>query len=120
MVGSATRRGSYSAPSSEAEREIATVWQELFGVDRVSLDDNFFDLGGHSVLLVQAHARLKARLRADLPIVALLQHPTVRSLARYLSGSANPDGEKAANVAMDRAQKQREAQMRQRNLAGRR
>ncbi|MFO1217388.1 MAG: amino acid adenylation domain-containing protein [Burkholderiaceae bacterium] len=113
-------RSAYSAPSSEAEREIAAVWQELFGVDRVSLDDNFFDLGGHSVLLLKAHARLKARLRADLPIVSLLQHPTVRSLARYLSRSASADAEQAANVAIDRARKQREAQMRQRNLAGRR
>ena len=117
---SAARRSPYSAPSSDAERDIATVWQELFGVDRVSLDDNFFDLGGHSMLLVQAHARLKARLRPDLPIVALLQYPTVRSLARHLSGAAEGDREMAANATMERARKQREAQMRQRNLGGRR
>jgi amino acid adenylation domain-containing protein/non-ribosomal peptide synthase protein (TIGR01720 family) len=115
---SVLRRSAFSAPSTEAELEIAAVWQDLFGVERVSLDDNFFDLGGHSVLLVQAHARLKARLRADLAIVALLQYPTVRSLAHYLSGGADADRQKAASVTMDRAQKQREAQMRQRSLAG--
>ena len=120
LTRSAARRSPYSAPSSDAERDIATVWQELFGVDRVSLDDNFFDLGGHSMLLVQAHARLKARLRPDLPIVALLQYPTVRSLARHLSGAAEGDREMAANATMERARKQREAQMRQRNLGGRR
>src|SRR6185295_1558246 len=53
------RADAFSAPASGAEREIASVWQELFGVDRVSLDENFFDLGGHSLLLLQAHERFK-------------------------------------------------------------
>ena len=95
---SAAAAASSSAPTNEAERAIAAVWQELFGVERVSLDDNFFDLGGHSLLLVQAHARLKSGLRADLPIVALLQYPTIRSLARHLTGgpsSAPSDSERA-------------------------
>ena len=116
----ARRRALYSAPSSVAEREIAAVWQDLFGVDQVSLDDNFFDLGGHSMLLVQAHARLKVSLRTDLPIVALLQFPTVRSLARHLSRDAAADGAKASSAATDRARLQREGQMRQKSIAGRR
>jgi hypothetical protein len=116
----AMRRGAFAAPSSEAELEIAAVWQDLFGIERVSLDDNFFDLGGHSMLLVQAHARLKAHLRSDLAIVALLQYPTVRALAQHLSRGADGDTGKAAVAATDRAHKQREALARQRALAGRR
>jgi non-ribosomal peptide synthase protein (TIGR01720 family) len=112
------RSGPYSAPTNEAERVIAAVWQELFGVERVSLDDNFFELGGHSLLLVRAHAQLRERLRADLPIVALLQYPTIRALARHLTDG--PSGGPAPQAAIDRAQKQREAQQRQRSLAGRR
>ncbi len=112
------RRSVFAAPASGAERAIAELWQQLFGVDAVSLDDNFFDLGGHSVLLVQAHARLKVSMRTDLPIVALLQYPTVRSLAHYLGGGADADRQKAASNIMDRAQKQREAQMRHRKIAG--
>ena len=92
----------------------------MLHAEQVSLDDNFLDLGGHSVLLVQAHARLRAGLRADLPIVALLQYPTVRSLARYLSGAADADALKASSDVAERARKQREAQMRRRNLAERR
>ena len=46
----------YTAPTTETERAVAALWQELFGVERVSLDDNFFDLGGHSLLLLQAHS----------------------------------------------------------------
>ena len=113
----AVRRSVHAAPASAAEREVAKIWQELFGVEQVSLDDNFFDLGGHSLLLLRAHARLKASVRADLPIVALLQYPTVRALAHYLGGGAEADRLQAAGSTIDRAQKQREAQLRQRNLA---
>jgi non-ribosomal peptide synthetase component F len=113
-----TRGGPYSAPTNEAERVIVGVWQELFGVERVSLDDNFFELGGHSLLLVQAHVQLKERLRADLPIVALLQYPTVRTLAHHLT--VGPSGAPTPRAAIDRAQKQREAHLRQRALAARR
>ena len=95
---------------------IAAVWQELFGVERVSLDDNFFELGGHSLLLIRAHARLKEVVRADLPIVALLQYPTIRALARHLT--QGPSQGTTSQAAMDRAQKQREAQNRRRALAG--
>jgi len=109
---------SYAAPATEAEVAVASLWQDLFGVERVSLDDNFFDLGGHSLLLMQAHARLRATLRPDLPVVALLQYPTVRSLARYLSGGAEPA--LATATAAARAQKQRQALLRQRSIMGKR
>ena len=55
----------YVAPTTEKERAVASLWQELFGVERVSLDDNFFDLGGHSLLLVQAHSQLSASVAAS-------------------------------------------------------
>jgi acyl carrier protein len=97
---------------------VASLWQDLFGVERVSLDDNFFDLGGHSLLLMQAHARLRAALRPELPVVALLQYPTIRSLARYLSGGAEPA--LAAATAAERAQKQRQALLRQKSITGKR
>ncbi len=107
----------YVAPTNDVERAVTDVWRELFGADRISLDDNFFDLGGHSLLLVRAHAQLRNRVRADLPIVALLQYPTVRALARFLAGGSTSTPSAAAK---DRARKQREAIARQRNLTGRR
>jgi len=111
-------QATYVAPSSQTELEVAAVWRELFGVEQISLDDNFFDLGGHSVLLVQAHSRLRAKLGIQLPIVALLQYPTIRSLARHLVGGADANGERVANAAIERAQRQRQAHSRQRSLAG--
>jgi amino acid adenylation domain-containing protein/non-ribosomal peptide synthase protein (TIGR01720 family) len=110
---------SYVAPTNEIERVVSGVWQTLFGVERVSLDDNFFELGGHSLLLVRAHAELRDKLRPDLPIVALLQFPTVRALAKHLAGD-RAAAAATAESAMDRARKQREALARQRNLTGKR
>jgi acyl carrier protein len=107
----------FVAPASDLEQTIAAVWKELFGVDRLSLDDNFFDLGGHSILLVRAHAQLRQRLTVELPVVTLLQYPTIRSLARHLSGAAPTS--QSVDTAMDRARRQREAQARQRTLARR-
>ncbi|HKC46588.1 MAG TPA: condensation domain-containing protein, partial [Gemmatimonadales bacterium] len=110
------RRALYVAPNTETERAVASLWQDLFGVERLSLDDNFFDLGGHSLLLLQAHSRLCAALRRDLPIVALLQYPTIRTLARHLGGAAERSVAPAAVI--ERAQKQREALLRQRRGQG--
>jgi Phosphopantetheine attachment site len=108
-------RASYVAPATETEHAVATLWQDLFGVERVSLDDNFFDLGGHSLLLLQAHSRLRATLRSDLPVVALLQYPTIRTLANYLSGG---ERQLVSGTARERAQRQREALLRQRGVKG--
>ena len=107
----------YVAPTTDVERTVTDVWRGLFGIERISLDDNFFDLGGHSLLLVAAHEQLKDRLRAELPIVTLLRFPTVRALARHLAGD---DAATTTSAAKDRARKQREAIARQRKLTGRR
>jgi amino acid adenylation domain-containing protein len=72
------------APRSALEREIAAVWQEVLGVERVGAEDNFFDLGGHSLLLVDAQARLAARLGREVPLLELFRHPNVAALARHL------------------------------------
>jgi acyl carrier protein len=72
---------SYAAPRTEIERNIAAVWQELLGVERVGLNDNFFDLGGHSLLIVQVHDRLRDVMKINLSLVDLFRHPTINSLA---------------------------------------
>ena len=76
---------SYTEPQSELERVISGIWQQVLGVDRVGAHDNFFDLGGHSLLMVQAHGRLREALGRDLDILLLFQRPTVSALARELS-----------------------------------
>jgi amino acid adenylation domain-containing protein/non-ribosomal peptide synthase protein (TIGR01720 family) len=78
----------YVPPQSAMEKTIATVWQGMFGLERVGVEENFFDLGGHSLLLVQMHNRLRTALKTEFSIVTLFEHPTVRSLARHLEEPA--------------------------------
>ncbi|MBW8768040.1 MAG: hypothetical protein JF630_18120, partial [Geodermatophilales bacterium] len=75
--------------------------------ERVGIDDNFFDSGGHSLLTVRVYHRLKSALGRELPLVALFEHPTIRTLARYLdAGEAEP----ASRLrGQDRGARRREA-----------
>jgi acyl transferase domain-containing protein/aryl carrier-like protein len=73
------------APRGEIERAIAAVWQEALGVPRVGVNDNFFDLGGHSLLMAKVHARLQEFL-PGLSLIDLFKHPTIAALARSVAG----------------------------------
>jgi amino acid adenylation domain-containing protein len=80
--------GSYQAPRSALERRLIAIWQEVLGLGQVGIDDNFFDLGGHSLLLLKVHDRLQREISPDLPLLVLFQSPTVRTLASALRPSA--------------------------------
>ncbi|MFF7995593.1 condensation domain-containing protein [Kitasatospora xanthocidica] len=67
---------------------VESAYRELLGVDDLDPHDNFFDLGGHSVLLVQVSLRLREALGREVPSVSLFQHPTVDSLTRHLAAAA--------------------------------
>ncbi|HEX2617662.1 MAG TPA: amino acid adenylation domain-containing protein, partial [Flavobacteriales bacterium] len=78
----------FAAPQSPVQRTLADVWADLLGIDRVGIDDNFFDLGGNSLLSIQAVAQLEGH-GLKLPIVKLYQHPTVRACASFLEGGSD-------------------------------
>src|SRR5690606_30548776 len=78
----------FAAPQTSVQKALANVWADLLGIDRVGIDDNFFDLGGNSLLSIQAVAQLEGH-GLKLPIVKLYQHPTVRACAAFLEGDAN-------------------------------
>ncbi|OKJ09237.1 non-ribosomal peptide synthetase [Kitasatospora sp. CB01950] len=92
---------SYTAPGAGLEETLAGLWRELLGARRVGRDDNFFDLGGHSLLMVELRARL-ARTGHELSMVELFQHPTVASLAGHLERSGRQD-DSLLGAARDRA-----------------
>ena len=84
----AARRAPFTAPETEAEQAVAAVWREELGVEQVGLDDNFFDLGGDSLLMVRIRARLAERLEREISVVDLFAHTTVRALGAHLSAGA--------------------------------
>ena len=81
--GQATSTG--APPAKDLEDIIASCWRDVLKIDQVGRDANFFDLGGHSLLLIQVHEKLKQRLATDLSVVDLFPHPTIHSLAKHLS-----------------------------------
>jgi amino acid adenylation domain-containing protein/thioester reductase-like protein len=72
----------YVAPRDALEQTLASVWADVLGVERVGVDDDFFALGGHSMLAVRLTEAVRRATGLDLPLVALFQHPTVGLLAR--------------------------------------
>ncbi|MBW4556585.1 MAG: amino acid adenylation domain-containing protein [Trichormus sp. ATA11-4-KO1] len=102
----------YVAPRSEIERAIARIWQEVLHLDKVGIHDNFFDLGGHSLLMLQVNHQLRAILQQDITVVTMFQNPTIYSLAQYLSQKQKP----SFTGTRDRANRQIEAINRQKQL----
>lgn len=80
-------RSLLAAPRSELERTIARVWRDVLRLDEVGVDDNFFDLGGHSLLLVRVQTRLRETLEREVPIVEMFQYPTIRTMAAHFARS---------------------------------
>ena len=78
-------------PRSELEQTIARLWKELLKTPDVGVNDNFFDLGGHSMLLMQVHGRLQEALGRDFPMLDLLSHPTIAALAAHLGRESGAD-----------------------------
>jgi amino acid adenylation domain-containing protein len=77
--------GEHVPPRDEAERAVAAIWREALGVEKVGAHDNFFDLGGHSLVLARVHVLLKERLGQEVSMVDLFRYPTVAALARHLA-----------------------------------
>ncbi|HTC94926.1 MAG TPA: amino acid adenylation domain-containing protein, partial [Terriglobales bacterium] len=75
----------YIAPGNDAEKTIATIWQEALQVEKVGLHDNFFDLGGDSLLVTQVYGRLRNMFEGKLSIIDLFKYPTVSALAKYVN-----------------------------------
>ena len=77
------------------EEALASLWAEVLALKRVGVGDSFFDLGGHSLLVVRLFARMEEKWGVRLPLAALYQGPTVGQLARALAEALAPDGGRA-------------------------
>lgn len=81
----------YIAPQGETERLIVKIWLDLLPVDKVGLDDNFFDLGGNSLLLVRVANKLNNMFHKDISVISLFEHPTVREQVDFICGIKNQE-----------------------------
>lgn len=77
----------YVAPRDETERLIAEIWAQVLGIERVGIDDGFFDLGGHSLLATMAVSRIAERLGRAVPLRVLFENPRIREFAPLVAAA---------------------------------
>ncbi|MFK5968540.1 MAG: amino acid adenylation domain-containing protein [Candidatus Marithrix sp.] len=97
----------YVAPQVGLEQSIANIWQELLQLKEVGIEDTFFDLGGHSLLIVQLQERLNKVLNKTIPVTTLFQYPTIKTLVQHLNSKSE------SNTKSNRVSKRQAAILRQ-------
>src|SRR6266496_860098 len=111
------REPAFAEPRAGLEQTVAAIWEEVLSVKNPGVNDNFFDLGGHSLQVAQVQSRLRERVGADLPVLKLFEYPTIRSLAGFLREDKKE--EPFAQKIHERTQRQRVAAARPRQFGAR-
>jgi amino acid adenylation domain-containing protein len=75
----------YVAPRTEIEGRLAEMWQEVLQVDRIGIHDNFFDIGGHSLMATRLMSRIRQQLAVELPLQTIFESPTIAELGESLA-----------------------------------
>ncbi len=78
-------------PRTVTEEKLAAIWMELFKIENIGIHDDFFDLGGHSLLGIKAMSRIRDSFGVDLPVLSLFENPTIAGLAACLAESGMTD-----------------------------
>jgi len=79
-----TSNAAYESPSTPVELKIAKIWQDMFGMEKISLHDRFIDLGGHSLLAIKLVSMLKQAFNVDIALVDMIEFPSIAELAKYI------------------------------------
>ena len=74
----------FAPPETETQKALADIWREVLGIRRVGLSDNFFDLGGHSIIATRVASRTAAVFGVDLQLRVLFEHPTLAGVAEQI------------------------------------
>jgi len=99
-------------PQTEIEQIIAEIWKTVLSTEKVGLHNNFFDLGGHSLLIIQVHNQLRTAFDVDLAVVDLFTYPTISTLSHFI-GMQQSTSTKQNTASPNRAQKRLQARQRQ-------
>ncbi|WP_426109355.1 amino acid adenylation domain-containing protein [Pseudomonas sp. TWR1-1-4] len=83
------------APVTELEQQVAAVWADILGAERVGLTDHFFEMGGHSLLAMQVVSRLRHALGREVPLKLMFEQPRLEGFAATLHALEAPEGEQA-------------------------
>ncbi|HCQ65629.1 MAG TPA: hypothetical protein DIU07_10965 [Rhodobacteraceae bacterium] len=89
----------YAAPETEVETALAEEWSKLLGISRVGIDDDFFDLGGHSLIAVRLCANVNKTYGTDFGLAVLAEAPTIREWAARIDRQTAPGGDGSGAAA---------------------
>lgn len=100
---------SYAAPKTALECSIVSIWKEVLDLDKIGLDDSFFDLGGNSLLSHELSIRLSAALLKPVSTLQIFSHPNIRALAKLLDCKTENQDSETVKQARFRGARQRGA-----------
>ncbi len=81
----------YLDPCSETEKLIHSVWKKILKIDEISINDNFFEIGGHSLLVAQLTFMLREKYDLKIPMTKLFEHPTICEMGKVIDTLKNPE-----------------------------
>ncbi|PYP88083.1 MAG: beta-ketoacyl synthase [Blastocatellia bacterium AA13] len=105
---STIKRNGSAAPAGAFEQRVAAVWQRVLGADQIGVSDNFFDLGGNSLIGLQLVSELSRELEMQIAPVTLFEFPTVSTLSRHLNPAGYGESRAAADELHERRKKLRQ------------
>ena len=105
-------------PATEVERKLAAIFRGLLGMDEIGVDDNFFDLGANSLMMVQVVEKIRTELGLKISLVRLFQFPTLGGLAAAIAASETDPDHVAVPPEQNRAQLRRQMMQQRRDVRG--
>jgi amino acid adenylation domain-containing protein len=100
------RTATFVGPRTELEQNLVAIWCSVLGTDNVSVNDNFFDLGGHSLLVTKVHAQLEELLERKISLINLFQYPTISALAEFINNESRRQPTAEATDARSRTRRE--------------
>jgi len=102
----AEEEGAVAAPRSRVERLVAEILADVLGREQIGLHDNFFDLGGHSLLVIRVLSRVRALFQAELPVRSVFERPTAAGLAECIEQAVSTAGRLQSPVRGDSGERE--------------
>ncbi|NEO77384.1 amino acid adenylation domain-containing protein [Moorena sp. SIO4G3] len=110
----------YVMPQTETEQLLAKIWQEVLQIEKMGIYDNFFEIGGHSLLIIKVHTKLQELYAQDISIIKLFQYPNISEFSKYLidlereketdyltTGQAKARSDRKTSIKQQRLQRQK-------------
>lgn len=82
-----------SAPQVNVAEGLASIWADVLEYDNLEPESNFFDLGGHSLLMIQVREKIKEKLNKDIEMIELFKYPTLQALTEFLEASSGSESQ---------------------------